>query len=215
MHPFGCSCKDCEAARFQVPTKFVPDFGGQVDGGGVKGSMTDPGKPPLHLIPSAFYLATIYWREGSSGSRTQDVVRQDTIIHLTRWNDRRVDRLGTIITKCLIDFAGSPEALLAGVAAVLRYGAKKYAAHNWRRGMAWSEVYSAAMRHLTLADPTALDPESGEPHWAHLACCIAFLMEYEGAQGEVNPYAQFDDRYQPIVIESKMVLASLARDHSR
>ena len=34
-------------------------------------------------------------------------------------------------------------------AAVLAFGAEKYAAHNWRKGFVWSRPLSAAMRHIT------------------------------------------------------------------
>lgn len=87
-----------------------------------------------------------------------------------------------------------PAALLRGVARVLMHGAKKYAAHNWRKGMAWSEPTSAALRHITaFNEGEDLDPESGLSHLWHAACNLAFLVEYEA-----NPhlYRQFDDRFK-------------------
>lgn len=63
---------------------------------------------------------------------------------------------------------------------VMAFGAKKYARDNWRKGMAWSRVIDAAMRHLlAIADGEDLDPETGEPHAAHARCCMAFLIEYQ------------------------------------
>ena len=82
-------------------------------------------------------------------------------------------------------------AALEEIAKVLTFGAKKYEAHNWRKGMDWSRLYGAALRHLHAhLDGQNLDPESGLSHLAHLGCCIMFLLEYE-AKGLGN-----DDRYR-------------------
>jgi hypothetical protein len=77
-------------------------------------------------------------------------------------------------------------------AAVLAFGAQKYAAHNWRAGFAWSRPLAAAMRHLTaFNDGEDRDPESGLSHLAHAACCIMFLLEFE------KTHQHLDDRYKP------------------
>lgn len=65
-------------------------------------------------------------------------------------------------------------------AAVLKFGADKYAEHNWRKGFAWSRPMSAAMRHITAFNAGEdLDPESGLSHLAHAMCCIMFLLEFQ------------------------------------
>lgn len=65
---------------------------------------------------------------------------------------------------------------LEGVASVLSFGAKKYAAHNWRKGIPLSRLIAAAYRHLgAFNSGEDLDPESGLPHLHHLGCCIMFL----------------------------------------
>ncbi|MGX5775489.1 dATP/dGTP diphosphohydrolase domain-containing protein [Methylorubrum zatmanii] len=70
------------------------------------------------------------------------------------------------------------EAVLAE-ARVLAFGAEKYAAHNWRKGMRWSRLGDAAMRHLLAwLDGEDNDPETGLPHLAHLRCCAGFLLAY-------------------------------------
>jgi hypothetical protein len=62
---------------------------------------------------------------------------------------------------------------------VMTYGASKYPAYNWARGMAWSRVYGALMRHmLAFWNGEELDPESGLPHVEHALCCAAFLVVY-------------------------------------
>jgi hypothetical protein len=76
-------------------------------------------------------------------------------------------------------------------AAVLKFGAEKYAEHNWRKGFAWSRPLSAAMRHITAFNAGEdKDPESGLSHLAHAACCIMFLLEFEKTRPEL------DDRYK-------------------
>lgn len=80
------------------------------------------------------------------------------------------------------------------VAKVLTFGAKKYAAHNWRKGINYSRVYAGLQRHLSAwNDNDTTDPETGLNHLAHAACCLMFLLEYE-----LNPtkYGKFDDRYK-------------------
>lgn len=87
----------------------------------------------------------------------------------------------------------STEALLQ-TAAVLKFGADKYHAHNWRDGFAWSRPLAAAMRHImAFNDGENKDPESGLSHLAHAACCIMFLLEFE------KTHPNLDDRYKPNV----------------
>lgn len=76
-------------------------------------------------------------------------------------------------------------------AAVLAFGAQKYAEHNWRKGFDWSRPLSAAMRHITaFNNGEDKDPESGLSHLAHAACCIMFLLEFE------KTHKHLDDRYK-------------------
>lgn len=73
-----------------------------------------------------------------------------------------------------------PTLALWGVGEVLTYGAAKYAAHNWRKGLAYSRLTSAALRHLfSFIRGENNDPESGLPHLDHAACCILFLSELQ------------------------------------
>jgi hypothetical protein len=62
------------------------------------------------------------------------------------------------------------------VAAVLAYGAKKYADRNWEKGMAWGRLLRASIGHLaSWARGIELDEESGLPHLAHAACSVLML----------------------------------------
>lgn len=85
----------------------------------------------------------------------------------------------------------SPIALL-GTAKVLEFGAKKYAAHNWRKGLAYGRIIGAIFRHLlAFMIGEDLDPETGLPHVDHLGCEIMFLQELYRTRKDL------DDRYKP------------------
>lgn len=82
---------------------------------------------------------------------------------------------------------------LEQIAAVLQFGADKYAAHNWRKGFVWSRPLSAALRHiLAFNRGEDRDPESNLSHLAHAACCLMFLLEFEKTRPEL------DDRYKDV-----------------
>jgi len=78
---------------------------------------------------------------------------------------------------------------------VLSFGAKKYAAHNWRGGLKWSRVISACLRHIFawLGGETH-DKETGLNHLAHAMCCLMFLLEF------AETHKNLDDRFKPVEI---------------
>lgn len=77
---------------------------------------------------------------------------------------------------------GCPNALLL-IAKVMTWAVevKGYHAHSWREVPEASRRYRAALaRHRNaIARGEVMDPESGYPHWAHVACCTIFLLELE------------------------------------
>lgn len=80
---------------------------------------------------------------------------------------------------------------LVKVAKVMSFGKKKYTAHNWRGGFAWSRPLAAAARHLyAYIGGEDLDPESGLSHLAHACCCLFFILEFEETRKNL------DDRYK-------------------
>ena len=83
----------------------------------------------------------------------------------------------------------SPDAL-DGLVAVLTFGANKYSDRNWEKGIKYSRVFAAAMRHLWAwwAQENE-DVETGLSHLDHAACCIHFLSTYVK-----RDMTQFDDR---------------------
>lgn len=79
---------------------------------------------------------------------------------------------------------------LEEIAKVLTFGAKKYDAENWRKGISFKRVLGGIFRHLyAYARREDKDPESGISHLAHAGCGILFLLWYEQYRKE------FDDRY--------------------
>lgn len=68
-----------------------------------------------------------------------------------------------------------PDAI-TGLAAVLTFGAHKYAAHNWRSGISNSRLIAAMLRHIfAIMRGEYIDPESKLPHIDHVGCCWMFL----------------------------------------
>lgn len=67
------------------------------------------------------------------------------------------------------------------LARVLTFGAKKYAPDNWRKVEDKERRYMDAMlRHLNAhRRGEKADPETGESHLAHAACCVMFMLELE------------------------------------
>jgi len=72
-----------------------------------------------------------------------------------------------------------PEAL-SGISDILGFGAAKYGERNWEKGMKWSRIFGALMRHMWAwwAGEKA-DHETGKSHLWHAGCCIVFLIAYE------------------------------------
>ena len=66
-------------------------------------------------------------------------------------------------------------------ARVMEFGRDKYGTHQWRGGMDFSRLMDALLRHAyAFADGEDKDPETGLSHLAHVRCCAAFLLEYQG-----------------------------------
>ena len=80
---------------------------------------------------------------------------------------------------------------LTETAKVLAFGAEKYAEDNWRQGLSYRRLVSAALRHiLAFNEGQDEDPETELPHLAHAMCMIMFALELSAT----NP--DLDDRYK-------------------
>jgi hypothetical protein len=68
---------------------------------------------------------------------------------------------------------------IQGTAEVLTFGAKKYGDRNWEKGLSFSRVFGACLRHLfSWWLGKDKDDETGLNHLDHAACCIMFLQHY-------------------------------------
>lgn len=86
---------------------------------------------------------------------------------------------------------------LEQVGAVLTFGARKYAAHNWRGGISYSRLIGACLRHtFAILRGEDTDPESGLPHSAHASCCLMFLSWM------MTHRKDLDDRYKYDTLKS-------------
>ena len=82
-----------------------------------------------------------------------------------------------------------PPKPLAQIAEVYTFGATKYEDRNWEKGIEYSRVYGAVMRHLNAYwAGQDLDEETALPHLAHAAFGLLALLEF----AETHP--ELDDR---------------------
>ena len=88
-----------------------------------------------------------------------------------------------------------PLSTLKPCADVFEYGAAKYAAWNWSKGMAWSVPYACALRHLQAwFEGEDIDSESGQPHLGHVMCNLVMLTHFAAH------YPEMDDRPQLVAL---------------
>ena len=95
-----------------------------------------------------------------------------------------------------------PKSFLDGVALTLGDGEKKYGRYNYLKGMKWSRMMDAAMRHITAfneGEDRASD--SNLSHLHHAAACLAILSEYQakgvGVDDRLSDQQQFITTYVP------------------
>ena len=87
------------------------------------------------------------------------------------------------------DYSLLPLCTLEDEIRVWMYGAQKYKAFNWAKGMPWSVPFSCMMRHIAAWQRgEQLDAESGLPHLAHAMCNLRMLTLY------ASTYPEGDDR---------------------
>ncbi len=84
-----------------------------------------------------------------------------------------------------------PAAALCAVGEVFTFGAQKYGAENYRKGMKWSRLLGALLRHtFAWAGGEDFDKESGYRHLAHMGCCVLMLID-----ASINQLGE-DDRWK-------------------
>lgn len=92
-----------------------------------------------------------------------------------------------------------PVGALGEVAKLYTFGATKYEAWNWRKGIAYTRCFSALCRHLFAWwwQGETRDKESGCHHLAAVVFYCLNFMTYE-----TDKLMKFDDRYkQPLTKE--------------
>lgn len=76
------------------------------------------------------------------------------------------------------------------LAKALTVGKKKYAAHNWRKGISISRLIAAALRHtFALLRGEDKDPETGLYHASQVMCNMMFILE------TMKYHSEMDDRF--------------------
>ncbi len=143
----------------------------------------DTGKPAFELIDVGAWRA---FEQGLPVLGSVNVARQLledwTLEDWTLLRDTTSDRLVTVVrhAAALICPPAGMLALRLEVARVLAFGARKYARHNWREGLAWSRWIDAALRHLAAFERgEVVDLETGCHHLGHFACCVMFLYVHQ------------------------------------
>ena len=72
-----------------------------------------------------------------------------------------------------------PPRALEAEARVWSYGARKYSSWNWTKGIVFSRIVSAMLRHtLEIMKGNHIDPETGEYHAAAIRCNAGMLIEF-------------------------------------
>lgn len=88
-----------------------------------------------------------------------------------------------------------------GLVSVLTFGASKYEARNWEKGLSWTSTIASMKRHLAAIEAGEdYDPESGLLHIDHVQCNAHFLSAYY----KIAP--QFDDRRHKYLSRPKIGL---------
>lgn len=86
------------------------------------------------------------------------------------------------------------------VGKVLSFGKRKYAARNWEKGIAFTRILGAILRHtFAYMRGETHDPETGLSHMAHVMCEAMFILHFEKTKPDM------DDRpvYGPIEEEKE------------
>ncbi len=143
-------------------------------------------------------MADDYQKTEFKGNKIDwDIADTQDILDVAKWGTAPALAVQNTAHGLKYDANKTPLELLSPIALneigkVLAFGAKKYDSHNWRKGLKWSRVAGAAMRHLLAwLGGENVDPESGISHLAHLGCCVMFLLEYE------TTHKELDDRWKP------------------
>jgi hypothetical protein len=134
------------------------------------GARYNDGKPDLSLIP--------WWALPTMQFTFDRVAECEALEVLGQFQRKQTPTRLYVLVESLYGQSGWVTAL-RDAARVFEYGAKKYAAWNWAKGMAWSVPVACAARHLLAgAEGEIIDPESGLPHTGHVVCNVLMLLHF-------------------------------------
>ena len=85
-----------------------------------------------------------------------------------------------------------PPEIIEAVGAVMTHGAEKYGEGNYRK-VEPARYRDALMRHICkwLKDPHGIDEDSGLPHLWHIACNVAFLLELDKPETDMEDFKRY------------------------
>ena len=143
------------------------------------GARKNEGKERMELIPVSVWSRR--WLH-------TDKVFENRHIHtmmdyLEEWQEGGDDALAEWLSEYC------PDAWLNASVDVLEFGAQKYKAWNWAKGMQWSVCVGCILRHTkAILGGEVLDPDSKHPHAGHITANIIFLERF------IDQYPEGDDR---------------------
>lgn len=101
---------------------------------------------------------------------------------------------------------------LEELAQVLTFGAQKYSAENWRKGISFRRLLAAALRHIfAIMRGEDRDPETGLKHAAHAMCCMMFLIWMMNHRRDMDDRWQSDEEMCPHRLKRKNCLECWVR----
>ncbi len=144
------------------------------------GARYNLGKPPLNFIPVYMILRKLSY-----------YINPDDMLHrkcigilelLAQWQQHKIP-ISQVVQGCT--WEDYEEATY-----VWEYGAAKYAAWNWAKGMQWSIPVGCILRHIRdiIVKGETHDPESTATHWGHVMCNLQMLEHF------TFTYTEGDDR---------------------
>lgn len=70
--------------------------------------------------------------------------------------------------------------VFSGLCQVIEFGAKKYGLNNWKKGLRYSRLISAALRHIDAFNQGEdLNPEDGMLHHIDQAICNLYFLKHQ------------------------------------
>lgn len=175
----------------------VGDVGSNERGSGAR---YNDGKARVEYIP-ANVLA--YYYSGRSGESHEKCIAVNVLFELDQLEQGNTDAINGAL-----DYLGDHR--WAGAGEQFHFGAKKYAAWNWAKGMQWSVPLACCKRHLIkVLEGESVDEESGVHHFGAVACNLIMLSHF------VRHYAEGNDLPPPAAFAGTGTDANMISMHLR